>query len=147
MQGKFKDEEKQISAKQQFEMHTKAEEYEEFTKEDLEKKWKDFSAQYDDRPNLQSTLSKVPELKEDQQLYLEIDNSFQQESIASIKPKLIAFLRRELKNSKIELNVHVTEKIKNRIIYTDEDKYGEMVKKNKNLQTLRQKLNLDLGEI
>ena len=101
----------------------------------------------DDRPNLQSTLSRVPELKDNCQLYLEIDNSFQQESIIAIKPELVSFLRKELRNSKVELVTKVTDEIKNRIIYTDEDKFDEMVKKNPSLKELKKRLDLDLGQM
>lgn len=101
----------------------------------------------EDRPNLQSTLSKVPELKEESELYMELDNSIQNDLVNSIKPELVSFLRRELKNSKIELVTKVTEKIKNRIIYTDTDKFEEMVKKNPSLLKLKQKFNLDFGEV
>ncbi len=126
-------------------MHTKADEFEEFKKEDLELKWKEFLTRLDDRPNLQSTLARVPELKEDFKLYLDIDNSIQHDLITSVKPELVSFLRRELRNSKIELFIEVTENIKNRIIYTDNDKFDEMAKKNPNLKLLKQKFNLDFG--
>ena len=108
-------------------------------------KWKEFLTRLDDRPNLQSTLAQLPELKENAELYLEIDNSIQNNLITSIKPELVSFLRRELKNSKIELIIEVTESIKNPIIYTDNDKFDEMAKKNPNLKILKQKFNLDFG--
>ncbi|MCF6356588.1 MAG: hypothetical protein L3J54_02170 [Draconibacterium sp.] len=126
-------------------MHTKADEFEEFKKEDLELKWKEFLTRLDDRPNLQSTLAQVPKLKDNSELYLEIDNSIQSNLITSIKPELVSFLRRELRNSNIELTVEVTENIKNRIIYTDNDKFDEMAKKNPSLKLLKQKFNLDFG--
>ncbi len=109
-------------------------------------KWKEFLTRLDDRPNLQSTLAQVPELKENSQLFLEIDNSIQSNLITSIKPELVSYLRRELRNSKIELIVEVTENIKNPIIYTDNDKFDEMAKKNPSLKILKQKFNLDFGE-
>ena len=127
-------------------MHTKDDEFEEFTKKDLELKWKEFLTRLDDRPNLQSTLAQVPELKDNSELFLEIDNSIQNNLITSIKPELVSFLRRELRNSKIELIVEVAENIKNKIIYTDADKFDEMAKKNPSLVKLKQKFNLDFGE-
>lgn len=147
MRGKFKNEEEQLSAKEQFHLHTKANELEDFTKEELELKWKVFLTRLDDRPNLQSTLSRVPEIKENYQLYLEIDNTIQEGVIETIKPELVSYLRRELKNSKIELVSKISKKIKNRIIYTDLDKFDEMVKKNPSLKILKSKFNLDFGEV
>ena len=67
--------------------------------------------------------------------------------INSIKPELVSFLRKELKNSEIEFTTKVTEHVKNKIIYTDKDKFDEMVKKNKSLKLLKQKFNLDFGEV
>lgn len=145
--GKFKNEEKQLSAKEQFQMYSKADETENFTTEELELKWKEYLARLDDRPNLQATLSRVPELRDNFQLYLEIDNTIQNDLINLTKPELVSFLRKELRNSKVELVIQVTEEIKNRIIYTDTDKFDEMAKKNPILKSLKQKFNLDLGEI
>lgn len=136
-----------MSAVEQFKMHTKANEFEPFTKEDLQKQWKLFLQRLDDRPNLKSTLSRVPELKEKFQLFLEIDNTIQEDLIVTIKPELVSFLRKNLKNSKIELTIKVSDKIKNRIIYTDMDKFDELVKKNPSLKILKQKFNLDIGQV
>ena len=145
--GRFKDQVEEISAAEQFKMHTKKEESEPFTTDDLKNKWKEFLVRLDDRPNLKSTLSKIPDLADDWQLHLEIDNSIQNDLINSIKPELVSFLRRELKNSKIEFVTKVTKQVKNKIIYTDVDKFDEMVKKNPSLKTLKQRFNLDFGEM
>ena len=99
----------------------------------------------DDRPNLQSTLSRIPEIKDDYKLSLEIENTVQDDLINIIKPELVSYLRKELRNSKIQLVTEITEKAKGIIIYTDEEKYEELVKKNPNLALLRNKLNLDFG--
>jgi hypothetical protein len=147
LQGKKADKVEEISAADQFQMHRKNEQSEPFTKEDMEKKWNTFLRRLDDRPNLKSTLSRLPELRDNWQLYLEIDNSIQNDIIISIKPELLTFLRKELKNTNIELVTKVTENIKNPIIYTDEDKFEEMAKKNASLRLLKQKFNLDFGEI
>jgi hypothetical protein len=108
-------------------------------------KWNAFLVRLDDRPNLQSTLSNLPELKEDYQLLLEIENTVQEDLISNIKPELVSYLRIELKNSKIQLSTVITEKTKGRIIYTDAEKYDELVKGNPSLALLRKKFNLDFG--
>lgn len=108
-------------------------------------KWNAFIARLDDRPNLQSTLSNLPELKEDYQLVLEIENTVQEDLISSIKPELVSWLRSELKNSKIQLTTLITERVKGRIIYSDAEKYDELLKINPSLGLLRKKFNLDFG--
>jgi flagellar motility protein MotE (MotC chaperone) len=147
LQGKFENETEEISAIEQHKLHTKAEEVEDFTADDLAAKWKEFLVRLNDRPNLQATLSKVPELKENGGLFLELDNSIQNDLVNTIKPELISFLRRKLRNDKIELATQVSKKIKNKIIYTDNDKFGAMAKKNPSLAKLKQKFNLDFGEV
>jgi hypothetical protein len=143
LQGKFKDD--QLSAKQLHEVFTREEEKELFTFEQLTQKWDAFIARLDDKPNLQSTLSRVPELKDNFQLEIEIDNSVQEDLINNIKPELLTYLRIELKNSLIQLNVVYAKNSKGRVIYTDSDKFEELLKKNPNLNLLRQKMGLDFG--
>ena len=143
LEGKF--EENQISAKEQHQIFSKEDEKESFTIEQLKVKWDAFLLRLDDRPNLQSTLSNLPELKEDYQLLLEIENTVQEDLISNIKPELVSYLRVELKNSFIQLNTLITEKVKGRIIYTDAEKYDELVKGNPSLALLRKKFNLDFG--
>jgi len=143
LQGKFAED--QISAKEQHQIYNQADEKEDFTAEDLQQKWEEFTARFEDRPNLKSTLSRFPEIKEDYKLLLEIENTIQENLINSIKPELVSWLRTALKNSKIQLITQITETAKGRIIYTDSEKFEEMVKKNPNLAILKQKFNLDFG--
>jgi len=143
LEGKF--DEKRLSAKEQHQIFSKEDEKEEFTLEELKEKWDTFLKRLDDRPNLQSTLSEVPELKENFQLVLEIENTIQEDLISSIKTELVSWLRMELKNSLIQLNTVISEKVKGRIIYSDSEKYDELLKKSPSLALLRKKLNLDFG--
>ena len=143
LRGKF--EEETISVKEQHQIYTTATESEDFTAEDLKIKWEQFLVRLEERPNLRSTLSNVPEIKEDYKLVLEIENRIQDDLISSIKPELVSYLRKELKNSKIELVTLITEKVKGRLIYTDAEKFDEMVKKNPNLALLKQTFKLDFG--
>lgn len=143
LQGKFKDD--QLSAKQLHQVFSKEDEKEPFTFEELTQKWDTFIARLNDKPNLQSTLSRVPELKEDFQLEIEIENSVQEDLINNIKPELLTYLRIELKNSLIQLNTVYAKNSKGPIIYSDNDKFEELLKKNPTLNLLRQKLSLDFG--
>lgn len=136
------DEEK-LSAKEQHEIYTRKGETNDFTADALKVKWEAFVNRLNDRPNLQSTLSRVPVLEQNFQLILEIDNSVQDDLINTIKPELVSWLRKELKNSKIQLTTSITETEKEKIIYSDSEKYLEMLKKNPQLELLKQKFNLD----
>lgn len=143
LQGKFSEE--KLTSKQLHEIFSKEDEKEEFTEEQLKLKWEAFVARLEDRPNLQSTLSTLPQLKENFLLELEIENTLQEDLISNIKPELLTWLRIELKNSLIQLNTVFAENSKGRVIYSDAEKFDELLKKNANLALLRQKFNLDFG--
>ncbi len=143
LEGKL--DENKLSAIEQHQIYSKADEKEDFTADELKLKWEAFLNRLDDRPNLQSTLSNLPEIRENYELVLEIENTVQEDLISNIKPELVSWLRVELKNSAIQLTTIITEKVKGRIIYTDAEKYDELVKVNPSLALLRQKFNLDFG--
>jgi hypothetical protein len=135
--------EEKLSAKEQHQIYTRVGETKEFTNETLKIKWKEFIKRLDDRPNLQSTLSRAPILEPDFQLVLEIDNSVQDDLINTIKPELVSWLRKELRNSKIQLTTRISETEREKVIYSDSEKYMEMLKKNPQLELLKQKFKLD----
>ncbi len=124
-------------------MYSKADETELFTPEQLKEKWNEFLPRLDDRPSIKATLSCLPQIQQDFTLLLEIDNRIQDEMLASIKPELVSWLRKELRNSKINLKTVITEVVREKIIYTDIEKYQEMAQKNPNLALLKRTLNLD----
>ena len=76
MNGESINDEK-LSAKEQHELFTRQDMFEEFTDEQLQAKWKQYLATLEDRPNLKSTLSRDPELQEGGMLLLRIDNHVQ----------------------------------------------------------------------
>jgi hypothetical protein len=145
LQGKF-DETGKPSSKEQFIAHNQADESESFSDDDLKEKWELFSARFTERPSIKSSLANLPQITDDYKLVLEINNSIQEDLINTIKPELLTWLRTELKNSKIQLITKITEIVKGRIIYTDSEKFDEMVKRNPGLATLKQKFNLSFGQ-
>lgn len=99
-----------------------------------------------ERPSIKSSLSNLPQITDDYKLILEINNSIQDDLINTIKPELLSWLRTELKNSKIQLITKITETVKGKIIYTDSEKFDEMVEKNPHLAILTQKFNLSFEQ-
>jgi len=108
----------------------------------LKEKWELFLTRLTERPSIKSSLSNLPQLTDDYKLILEINNRIQEDLINSVKPELLSWLRTELKNPEIELTTKITETVKGRIIYTDSEKFDEMVKRNPHLAVLKQKFNL-----
>ena len=113
-----------------------------FTSEQLAAKWKEYLELISDRPNLVSTLASVPELTEGNKLLLKIGNSAQEEDVRQIKPELIGFLRKELRNSGIELNTSVEKVESERTHLSDQEKLQILIQKNPELIELAQKFNL-----
>ncbi len=138
--------EKQLSAKEQHALYTNTEEAEPFTQEQLNKKWKEFLDQKSDRPILTATLSEIPKLSNDYKLKVSIENSVQEDVVRNFKPELISYLRKELRNSKIDLITKIETKKRKRIVYTDSEKFQEMLKKNPELDELKNRFKLDFGE-
>jgi DNA polymerase III subunit gamma/tau len=135
--------ENNISVQEQFEIFSRSKENELFTEEMLLKKWGDLLETLNDRPNLKSTINQKPQLTENNTVLLKIDNLVQEELIRNNKPQLVAWLRKELRNATIDLATEFTKEPARRIIYTDDEKFDEMVRKNSALSLLKEKFHLD----
>jgi hypothetical protein len=120
--------------------------FEDFTQDQLVAKWNEFLGQIADRPSLCSALSNVPELHDGNKLMLKIGNSVQEEDIRLIKPDLVSWLRKELRNSGIELTTQLGKIETGRVIFSDSEKLQMMVQKNPQLFELKQKFNLDFKD-
>ncbi|WP_159518195.1 hypothetical protein [Sunxiuqinia indica] len=117
-----------------------------FTQEQFEAKWKEYLTRLDDRPNLKATLSRIPKVIDQHKLDLKIDNSVQLEEINKIKPDLVSWLRKELRNTSIELITDIVAQEVEYKPYSETEKLNEMMKRNPNLALLKQRFNLDFGE-
>ena len=69
----------------------------------------------------------------------------QLEKIKLLKPEIIGFLRRNLRNSTIDVNVVINRNVSKRKVLTDEQKMKTMMKKNPALMLLKNKFNLDFN--
>lgn len=119
--------------------------FEPFTREELALKWNEFLKKNADRPSLCSALSEVPEITDTNKLILKIGNSVQEEDIRLIKPELVSWLRKELRNSAIELATRIEKVEAARTIFSDSEKLKLMMQKNPGLLDLKQKFNLDFS--
>ncbi len=117
-----------------------------FSPDQLQVKWTEYLTTLNDRPNLKSTLSRTPKLMENNLILLEIENHVQDELIREIKPQLVSWLRRELKNSSIDLVTEMTKADVQRMVYTDNEKFDEMAQKNQALVYLKQRFKLDFDK-
>ncbi len=120
--------------------------FEPFTQEELTLKWNEFLEKMADRPSLCSALSNVPEITDINKLSMKIGNSVQEEDIRQIKPELVSFLRKELRNSGIELSTRLEKIESERVIFSDSEKLQMMMQKNPVLNEFKQKFNLDFHD-
>ena len=60
------------------------------------------------------------------------------------KKEIIDYIRKNLKNNDIYIELTVDEKIEEKLVYTEKDKYDLMKKKNPNLEKLRDYFNLSI---
>jgi hypothetical protein len=119
---------------------------ESFTFEQLVARWEEYLATIADRPNLRSTLASVPEMADATRLVLKIGNSVQEEEVRQVKPELVAWLRRELRNSKIELITRLEKAESEKVHFNDSEKLQLLIQKNPALNELRRKFNLDFTD-
>jgi len=118
-----------------------------FSQDALLEKWQNYAQKIkNDKPRLFTTLkSQLPALKNDYTIEVEMNNGAQMDQFnKELKLDLTNYLRDELNNHKINIFTYLIkeEKTKNNL-YTDEDKYKHLTKKNPNLGELKQKFNLD----
>ena len=146
LSGKLQDQTQQDDAKEKLKYYTSENLNEPFTKEQFEAKWTQYLSRLDDRPNLKATLSRTPDIVEGCKLNLKIGNSVQDGEISKIKPDLVSWLRKELRNTNIELVTEIVVQEVEVKPYSETEKLIEMVRKNPHVNLLKQTFNLDFGE-
>ena len=111
----------------------------------LIKVWKMLSEKFKTDKNLYYTLSnKTPEVKENHLITFAVDNKIQKDELEDRKADIMAFVREELKNYHVQLEVMVSDASSITKPYSPKEKYNEMVKKNPALQHLKDQLNLEI---
>lgn len=146
MSGKFGDEKHEEDAKEKVKYYSE-ELNDPFTKEQFEAKWAEYLERLNDRPNLKATLARTPGLFDGCKAKLQIDNEIQDSEISRLKPDLVSWLRKELRNTGIELITEIVEtEASVTRPQTETERLNEMVRKNPNIALLKQTFNLDFGE-
>ena len=117
-----------------------------FAREDLLGVWKDFVGKIDS-PQLKSALcAREPNLNEGWLVEYMLDTELQLNRLTlDIKPKLVGFLRNQLRNDAIEIHFIVSDTPANstNTPYTDTERWALLVEKYPPLATLKSKFGLD----
>lgn len=114
---------------------------------DLNAAWKRFVERNADGPaSRYATLSaSLPEL-DGEQIRFSVVNIIQQKDMDEVKAELMDFLRTELRNVRLQLEIVLKEKksVKKEFL-SEREKYERMVQQNPLLEELRKRLDLDLN--
>jgi hypothetical protein len=115
------------------------------TVEELKAGWNTFTEKIkkEGRDSDYNTLNQQLEFNEDLSIKLTLANSVQIHIIEGFQLELLTFLRTNLNNGKIQLNIEVEKIEDKKMIYTNKEKFDYLAEKHPNLKELKQRLNLD----
>ena len=85
-----------------------------------------------------------PELKENNKVEYTLTNNTSRLELNKNKNELIDFLKKDLKNDNISIEVKVNKLKEKKFIYTPTEKYDKLKKLNPNIETLRKEFKLNL---
>jgi len=117
-----------------------------YTEADIIALWEKYSDMMEKkgRFNIASILRiDKPKLLENT-IKLTLPNSINKVELGIEKKEILDFIRKNLKNNNIWIDLIVDEKIEKKLVYTDKDKYALMKKKNPNLEKLKNSFNLSI---
>lgn len=87
-------------------------------------------------------LSNEPEIK-GETIVLGLDNVIQESDFQKLKPMVLSFLKKELKNDHINLKAIVLKGKTTKKTFTDTERFNSLCKKNPALRSLKELLSLD----
>lgn len=118
-----------------------------FTQEQLQSKWDEFVAQLerDGSMVLSSTLRIDTPQVDGETIHLTFPNSSLKKQLENEKGPLLQYLRTQLNNHNIDIEIQVNEEKRKKYVYTDKEKYERLVAKNPSLEKLRESFDLDFS--
>jgi len=116
-----------------------------FILEELQSQWDAFKSNLKEqgREADHKSLSHPIVLKSVETIQIEISNSFQKVAIDNLKQDLLGFLRSNLNNSFIDIEVVVKAVDEKKLIYTNKEKFEYLSEKYPNLKEFKRRLDLD----
>lgn len=117
-----------------------------FSQDSLVKVWNNYVQFTNDKPVLQQTIQQCkPVLGTDFRVMLAVYNSSQEEIVMDERIRLVNYLRKELHNGAIELEIRICEAGDNVKSYTNKELFVKMLEHNPSLSKLTRELNLELS--
>ncbi len=119
-----------------------------FSSKLLEEKWNKFAEKKkrEGKMGLFTTLTKVtPFLKDDFKIEFHLDSEVQKMDLNKETPYLLDYLRKELNNGLIQIELHVSELENQKISqFTSRERFFQMAEKNPDLHFFKEEFDLDL---
>lgn len=119
----------------------------EITESEMQKAWDDYARSMEkSHPRIYSTLQQhKPRMKEPGKIQVHLNSNAQRENfVQNIKPGLTRFFQERLGNIEYVFETNLIENETTvKKVYTDQDKLDYMSNKNKELETLKARFNLD----
>lgn len=117
-----------------------------FTQEQFVNAWNNYKNKLkkQNMASLAMTFEKIPELSE-RKILIQVDNKALADELTVHKTDILDFLRLELHNYDIDLEITINKNSSDKVAYTPQEKYKNIIKKNPNIVRLVQDLNLEIG--
>ncbi len=117
-----------------------------FTQDDLIKAWNNYLQFTTGQPVLQQTIQQCkPVQGTDFKIMLAVYNSAQESLMTKERVKITNYLRKELHNGQISLEIRIYEMNENMKSLTHKELFLKMMENNPNLKKLAKELNLELA--
>ena len=114
-----------------------------FAEADLIKQWNAYASQIGDNAYLKGTMANSkPVLLNDYFFEVPVYNTVQQDELLNESIKLLPYLRRELKNYKIQMSIRVSDPSGKKRAYTPSEKFQHLYSVNPALGKLKDEFNL-----
>jgi DNA polymerase-3 subunit gamma/tau len=118
-----------------------------FTEAKLIEVWNTYAKKIkaEKKESFYTTLSKYqPKLGENNTLHIELENKVQAQNLNDEKVEMLGYIKEVLKNDFITLQHTIVEKKEGNNLYTNRDKFARMAEINPAMNTLKDKLDLDI---
>ncbi len=117
-----------------------------FTPEQLNAAWTAYARQYlKEQPHLQnSMLNSLPNLIGKYVFEVLVYNQEQQQKFNDQATSIMEYLRMQLKNSEVRMEVHISEENIKQLAYTDKEKFEQMAGQNPSLLSLTKEFGLKI---
>jgi len=117
-----------------------------YTELDIIALWQKYSEIMEEngRYNIASILRIDKPKLSNETINITLPNSTNKIELESVKIEILDYFKENLKNKSIYLNINVDEGVEKKFIYTDQDKYDLMKKKNPDIEILKNSFNINV---